>query len=139
MNPGIDPHFLTKNPMNIDRAVKDRLMLPVGCTKMLQTFLDIRDIIFKKIYPNSNISVPLLFVISLKDRLCNPEFSLNFFNSLSKRRNRIAMFDDGRHEILFDEEWPEVSEKIDYFIEEIEKRGKFLDNYQEVIPSLERS
>ena len=124
MNPGIDPHFLTKDPMNIDRAVNDRLLIPIACTKMLQTFLDIRDLIFKKIYPNSNISVPLLFVISLKDNLCSPEFSLKFYNSLKRGRHRLAMFDDARHEIMFDEEWPEVLEKVDLFIEEIEKRGR---------------
>lgn len=122
-NPGVDPHNLTKNPLNIERIINDRLMLPVGCLKMLQTFLDIRDIIFKKIYPNSQISVPILFMLGLKDKLCTPDFSLKFYNSLRKKCKRLVMLEDGRHEFMFDEEQIEAIEKIDMFIQEIEKRG----------------
>ena len=125
MNPGIDIHYLTKNPLNLKRNLNDRLLIPFGCTKMLQTFLDIRDIIFKKIYPNEKISVPIMFLLSLKDKLCNPEFSLKFYNLLKNKDKRYALFDDGRHEVIFDEEQPEVLEKIDSFIKEIEQRGKF--------------
>ena len=107
------------------RNIKDRLLVPFGCSKMLQTFLDIRDIIFKKIYPNEKISVPIIFLLSLKDKLCNPEFSLKFYNLLKNKDKRYALFDDGRHEVIFDEEQPEVLEKIDSFIQEIEQRGKF--------------
>lgn len=99
-------------------------MVPFSCAKMLQTFLDIRDIIFKKIYPNDKISVPLLFLLSIKDELCNPEFSIDFYNSLNKKDKRLALFNDGRHEVIFDEEQPEVLDKIDRFVKEIEQRGK---------------
>lgn len=125
-NPGVDPHMLTKSPLNLERILKDKLMLPVGCLKMLKTFLDIRDIIFKKIYPNSKISVPILFMLGLKDRLCTPDFSLKFYNSLKKKQKRLAMFEDGRHEFMFDEEQVEGIEKIDLFIQEIEQRGRRL-------------
>ena len=124
MNPGVDPHFLTKNPHNIPKIINDRLMIPFACTIMLKTFMDIRDIIFKKIYKNHKISVPLLFLISLKDALCSPEFSLKFYNSLKKQDKRLVLFDDGRHEVIFDEEQPEVLEKIDDFVKEIEQRAQ---------------
>lgn len=124
INPGIDIHFLSKSPVNLHRNMQDRVMVPFSCAKMLQTFLDIRDIIFKKIYPNDKISVPLLFLLSIKDELCNPEFSIDFYNSLNKKDKRLALFNDGRHEVIFDEEQPEVLDKIDRFVKEIEQRGK---------------
>ena len=92
------------------------MKIPYICGKMLQTFLDIRNILFQNIYPN-NFKMPVKFMISLDDKICDPEFALQFYNDLKNGDKYLKLFDFGKHEFLHDEEYPDALESIDQWIE----------------------
>ena len=115
MSPGIDPHMLTKNKQNIHLIINDNLNVPFMTAKMLQTFLDIRNIIFQEIY-SDRFNIPILFLVSLKDKICVPQFAIKYYNRMVNSKKELVIFEDGRHEIIFDEEYQEILDRLgDWF------------------------
>ena len=111
INPGIDPHYLFKDPMQIKKIIYDKKKIPFITGKMLPTLLDLQVIANSSIYSNK-LDIPMLFLVSMKDRLCQPNFVMNLYGKLKNPRKEIVFFDQAKHEVLQDEEYPEARGKI---------------------------
>ena len=82
---------------------------------MLQTYLDLHNVIFQEIYSNQ-IKVPILFLVSENDQICRPEFALKYFKKVVSKRKEIVVLKNRVHDMLYDEEYPEMLNTIDKWL-----------------------
>ena len=97
--------------MQVKKIIYDKKKVPFITGKMLPTLLDIQVNANSNIYSNK-LSVPMLFLVSMKDRLCQPNFVMNFYGKLRNPRKEIVFFDHAKHEVLQEVEYSEARGKI---------------------------
>lgn len=111
INPGVEPHLLFNDPMQMHKILNDKIKVPYLSGKMLPTFLDLQVIINSNIYSNK-LNIPMLFLISMKDSLCQPNFVMNIYSKLKNPQKEIVFFEKAKHEVLQEAEYSEALEKI---------------------------
>lgn len=94
----------------------DYAKVPYLTAKMLQTFLDLSNILGNK-NERHQFKIPLLFVISSRDQLCEPQYAYDLYGSIINSDKNIKILEDAKHEAILDIEESVILQEISEWVQ----------------------
>jgi len=121
----MDPHWLTKDNVLLNRIYEDRLMAPLTTVKMVKTLIQMSSSLERKV-EEVKINAPFLFICSEKDRLTPISHAMKFFERLNCKEKKFSFHETALHEILFDVERDQmISQCIDFITAQLPNSAPF--------------